>query len=262
MHRLLAKGRRFFDAMQDTPVDPNAAPDAETGLSSNDYAAIFEQVRPFTMVGGEGITFTAWETLRLICSDVPGVLVECGTWRGGASMAMLLAQRQRFGRVVRPVYMLDSFEGLPRAEDVDGPLARLWQSGERPDLYFDNCRASLEEVQFALASMGFTEKDYVLMKGWFEATAPDLATLLTDRRIALLRLDADWYSSTKICVDHLFPLVAEGGTMVIDDYYAWDGCAKAINEFVGTCETAYRITSIRGCEGAFIQKRVRLSFDS
>ena len=54
MHRLLAKGRRFFDAMQDTPVDPNAAPDAETGLSSNDYAAIFEQVRPFTMVGGEG----------------------------------------------------------------------------------------------------------------------------------------------------------------------------------------------------------------
>jgi hypothetical protein len=214
------------------------------------------------MVGEEAITFTAWEAVRLICSDVPGAIVECGVWRGGSSMAMLLAQRRRFGRVVRPVYMLDSFEGLPEAEEIDGPLARAWQSGERPDLLFDNCRASIEEVRFALESMGFAEADCVLIKGWFDKTVPQLATELASKRISLLRLDGDWYRSTKTCIDYLFPLVSDGGTLVIDDYYAWDGCAKAINEFVGTCEAPYRITSIRNCEGAFIQKRVRLSFES
>lgn len=80
--------------------------------------------------------------------------------------------------------------------------------------------------------------------------------------IALLRLDGDWYSSTKVCVDHLFPLIEEGGTMVVDDYYAWDGCAKAINELLGACGHPYRITTIGNWEGAFIHKRARLSFDS
>jgi O-methyltransferase len=242
-------------------VHATANPGATSGLSTEEYAAIYEQVRPYTMVPEAGIAFVVQETIRLIESDVPGVLVECGVWRGGASMAMLAAQRFRFGRVVRTMVMLDSFEGLPPVESHDGPLARAWQEGACPEFFFDNCRASVDELRDALSLLDFSPADYRIIKGWFCNTVPELREELGEESIALLRLDSDWYASTKVCLENLFPLVAVGGTVAIDDYYAWDGCAKAVHEYLGSRGLSYRIRSLPDYSGAFLRKRDRLSFN-
>lgn len=81
-----------------------------------------------TRVGEAAVRFTAEQAVDVIERDVPGVLVECGVWRGGCSAAMLLAQQARYGEVRRRAYLLDSFEGLPPASERDGPLARQWQA--------------------------------------------------------------------------------------------------------------------------------------
>jgi hypothetical protein len=182
-----------------------------SGLSTEAYAAIYEQVRPYTMVPEAGIAFVVQETIRLIESDVPGVLVECGVWRGGASMAMLAAQRFRFGRVVRTMVMLDSFEGLPPAESHDGPLARAWQEGACPEFFFDNCRASVDELRDALSLLDFSPADYRIIKGWFCNTVPELREELGEESIALLRLDSDWYASTKVCLEKSVPFGCHRG---------------------------------------------------
>lgn len=223
---------------------------------------IWEKVKPFTMVPEPAIGFLIGQVTALIANKVPGLLMECGVWRGGASMAMLLAQQAAFGRVERPVYMLDSFQGLPPVTVRDGPLARKWQDGGDPDNFLDNCRAVRNELERTLGGMQFAEGDYKIVEGWFDQTVPHVADEIKPRSIALLRLDGDWYESTRCCLDSLVPLVSEGGIVIIDDYYAWDGCARAVHDYLSTRDAAYRIRSLPNWYGAyFVKKASRDRFD-
>jgi O-methyltransferase len=153
-------------------------------------------------------------------AGIEGSIVECGTWRGGmiAGIADVLGSRRSY-------YLCDSFQGLPPAKEIDGAAARAWQSNVTGSTYYDNCAASEEDARSAmsLSSAG----DYHIVKGWFEETLPGLP----DERIALLRLDADWYESTKCILDNLAARVVPGGLIIIDDYYTWEGCTIAVNEF-------------------------------
>jgi hypothetical protein len=213
------------------------------------------------MVPEPGLRFTVERTVEVARSAIPGVLVECGVWRGGCSLAMLRAQEETFGHVRRCVYLLDSFEGLPPVTARDGPLAQQWQSAtEAPD-YYDNCRASVAEVRRALDAFGFTARDYEIVDGWFDETLPGLAERLSAAGIALLRIDADWYEPTLACLDHLLPIVSPGGFVIVDYYYAWDGCARAVHEFLGRHDLPYRIRSIPGFAGAYFVKSHRETFD-
>ena len=85
--------------------------------------------------------------------------------------------------------------------------------------------------------MSKTGVDFELIKGWFENTVP------TNKHdsISLLRLDADWYDSTKICLEHLFPKVVKDGIIIIDDYYVWDGCTKAVHDYLSETKSSCRI---------------------
>ena len=232
------------------------------GLNEKAVADILEIVQPYSMVHESGIRFTIEQTVECIRRGVPGVLVECGTWRGGCSVAMLLAQRRAFGKVVRPVYMLDSFEGLPQVDERDGPLAASWQAGADPAKFFDNCKAAANDLGQLLAEQKFVSGEYALVRGWFDQTIPDLAAQVKDQGIAVLRLDGDWYSSTSVCIEQLCPLVAEEGIVIIDDYYAWDGCARAIHDFLSRNDLPYRIKSLFNNYGAYFVKRAfRRSFD-
>lgn len=105
-------------------------------------AGILSTCMDYSMVHPSGVEFLIHDTVRLIRGGVPGVIVECGVWKGGASLAALLAQRHAFGRVERSVYLLDSFEGLPPVKEKDGPLAADWQRGEDAERFLDNCRAA------------------------------------------------------------------------------------------------------------------------
>jgi O-methyltransferase len=154
--------------------------------------------------------------------NVNGLVVECGVWRGGmiAGIAELLGPERRY-------YLFDSFEGLPPAQEIDGPHALAWQADVSSPTYYDNCSAPIESAQAAMQLSG--AKDYTIVKGWFTETIP---RFVAPDPIALLRLDGDWYESTLTSLSCLYPLVAEAGLIIVDDYYAWDGCARAVHEFL------------------------------
>ena len=224
-------------------------------LDPSVVSAIIDTVRPLTMVHETGVEFVIHETVRLIESDIPGLFVECGVWRGGCSLASLLAQRAAFGEVSRPIYLLDSFEGLPLVTEKDGPLAAAWQKGEVSETFLDNCRATEDEVGGALKRHGFGPNDAITVKGWFKDTLPGVVDALKGHGIALLRLDADWYDSTIECLTALEPLVSEEATVIIDDYYAWDGCARAVHDYFSRHSLPYRIKSLPYNFGMFFTKR-------
>jgi O-methyltransferase len=224
---------------------------APTGLAAVEVDRIVSSVRDLTMVPEPGLRFTVETTVDAINREIPGAVVECGVWRGGCSIAMLEAQRAVFGGVVRPVYMLDSFEGLPPATSRDGPLAAAWQASvDAPDFY-DNCKASEAELRSNLDKLRFTRSDYRIVAGWFVETLPTVAAELRNQGIAVLRLDADWYEPTLLCLEHLVPLVAEDGFVLLDDYYAWDGCARAMHDYVARRNVPYRIRSVADFAGAY-----------
>jgi O-methyltransferase len=154
---------------------------------------------------------------------IAGCVIECGVWRGGmsAGMAEVLGANRQY-------YLFDSFEGLPPArEDLDGAAAVAWQGDTASPTYYNNCLAAEEEAAAAMKLSGATS--FSLVKGWFNETLPQFTP---PSEIAVLRLDGDWYDSTRVCLENLYPHVASGGIVIVDDYYNWDGCARAVNEFI------------------------------
>lgn len=150
-----------------------------------------------------------------------GVIVECGVWKGG----MLAALAEKFPD--KSIIGFDSFAGLPAAQPIDGEAAINWQKDVESDIYYDNCRCSEKRFHETLIMAG---RNYEVRTGWFKDTIPEFAKRW--RPITVLRLDGDWYESTKICIDNLWPLLNYKGVMIIDDYKAWDGCRKAVDEFL------------------------------
>jgi hypothetical protein len=242
-------------ALQEDVAEPGKLTDAQ-------ITRIMETVKPLTMVVESGVRFACEQTVEVIGRGIAGAIVECGVWRGGCSIAMLLAQREAFGRVERPVHMLDSFEGLPPVMPRDGPLAQRWKEGAAPERYHDNCKASLDELKTTLGAMSFRSGEYEIWPGWFNSTLPGLVETIKEQGIALLRLDGDWYDSTFVCLEQLMPLVSEDGVVIIDDYYAWDGCARAVHDYLSRHDLPYRIRSLFNCYAVyFVKKPFRDRFD-
>jgi hypothetical protein len=205
-------------------------------------APIMARIRPFTMVPERSLVELAQQVSAILTLQVPGDFVECGVWRGGASFLMAELLRQA-GVSDRRVWLFDSFEGLPPPTEPDGARALAYTGDRANPWYHDNCRASLEEVQGSVDALGLARWTR-LVKGWFEETLP----LHRERigPIALLRIDGDWYSSVRCCLDNLYDQVVDGGLVILDDYYAWDGCAVATHEFLGSRRLAHRIESVVG----------------
>ncbi len=216
------------------------------------FAEIGTAVRPYTMVPWPSIDIMLRAVRWVTRQQVVGDLVECGAWRGGCSAAMRLAQLDDELASARALHVFDSFEGLPPAQTVDGPMAAAWQADVDNPGYYDNCTASLDEVRAAFSELGVPAEGVHFHAGWFDDTVPAYAAKAGP--IAVLRLDGDWYSSTKVCLEHLYPLVADGGIVLIDDYYAWDGCARAVHEYLGANGLNHRIRSVAGFWSAYFVK--------
>jgi O-methyltransferase len=174
-----------------------------------------------------------------------GAVVECGTWKGGMAAGMI-----QIGGPGRRYYFFDSFEGLPPAKGIDGPRAKRWQADTSSPTYYGNCTASLEDFRHTLEMAGKTDAVEV-HKGFFENTVPAFDC----PPIAVLRLDADWYESTTICLEKFWNHVLPGGLILIDDYYDWDGCARAVHAFLATRQAPERIYQGPIGRVAFILKK-------
>ncbi len=191
-------------------------------------AAIHRKNAAFTMISEELYVdnLLLAEKIKLVDGDI----VECGVWRGGmiAGIAELIGKGRNY-------FLFDSFEGLPEAKEIDGKSAIAWQQNKEGENYHDNCKA---EMDFAITAMEKTGVDYECIKGWFDETVP---VFNKSNEIALLRLDGDWYDSTMVCLKYLYPKVVNGGMIILDDYYTWDGCSRAVHDYLSQIQSASRI---------------------
>ena len=162
--------------------------------------------------------------------NTPGCIVECGVWRGGMSAAMA----EICGRD-RKYFLFDSFEGLPPANENDGKDAIDWQKNRDSEFYYDNCKAEMKYAKNAMELSGVKAPE--LVQGWFNETLHKSNT----GPIAILRLDADWYESTMTCLNEFYPKVSSGGLVLIDDYNFWEGCSKAVHDYLSKNNLSDRI---------------------
>ncbi len=252
-----APRRPANSALSTPPFAPNVA------RLPGQINRIVERVRPYTMVPTVAVIKTIELTLEVSGrNDDHDIIVECGVWKGGSSLAMILAQKEILGRVRHPVWMFDSFEGLPKATPADGPLGVEWEQLPDHSSRISNCKAGLDEVLAMMNHEGIDPSYYHVFKGWFNQTLAPAAAELEQRgiQIALLRLDGDWYESTLDCLNWLFPRLRKGAPCILDDYYAWDGTALAVHEYFGNNRIAARIRSIQDLHGAYFYNKVRESF--
>lgn len=208
-------------------------------LAGEEDRAIAERALPYTMTGAPRLLATIDAVRYCLAREVPGALVECGVWRGGSVLAMILTL-QELSADDRDIYLYDTFEGMtqPTAADVsdfDGAAVTAWeqagQENRRPwEGLFGSEVFNEQAVRSLLLSTGYPEARLHFVRGPVEQTLPDAAP----DSIALLRLDTDWYESTRHELLHLFPLLRPGGVLIIDDYGHWHGARRAVDEYFGS----------------------------
>jgi hypothetical protein len=199
---------------------------------------IIARVQPYTFTSPERIASLCNAVEYIVRCNIPGDIVECGVWKGGSMMAAALTLL-RCGDTQREVYLFDTFEGMSAPTEVDlTSYHGADQTSYHPDKFsgaeilarFDlsGLILPLEEVRHNLSSVGYPDDRIKLVKGPVEATLPNKAP----SKIALLRLDTDWYESTRHELIHLYPRLAQRGVLIIDDYGHWEGAQKAVDEYI------------------------------
>src|ERR1043166_2479536 len=196
--------------------------------------AILNKVKPFTASNAERVTGLINSVKYLVANKIEGDFVECGVWRGGSMMAAMYTLLD-LGDTSREFFLFDTFEGMsdPTEKDVmfDGQNAKdvlsQFEKKEGPGNYW--CVAGTEDVWRNVLATGYPKDKIHLVKGKVEDTLPKAAP----QKIAMLRLDTDWYESTAHELKHLYPRLVENGVLIIDDYGHWLGARQAVDEFFG-----------------------------
>ena len=164
---------------------------------------------------------------------IEGDIVECGVWRGGSMMAAALTL-QRLGETDRGLHLFDTFAGMPEPSEADEPSPydayspqKRWRRQSRGSNASTWAAVPVERVEEAMMSTGYPADRVHCVPGMVEDTLPERAP----EKIALLRLDTDWYESTKHELEQLYPRLVEGGILIIDDYGHYEGARRAVDEF-------------------------------
>lgn len=201
--------------------------------SSGDDETILNMVRPYTMTSPERI----WSLLQAVKyveqNKLDGAFVECGVWRGGSAMVMAL-KCMEMGERDRMIWLYDTFEGMTEPSEYDresGSGARasdMLSSTEKGDGNNIWCIASYGDVIANLKQTDYPFDNFHLIKGDVNKTLDQKIP----EKISLLRLDTDWYESTKHELEVLYPKLVSGGVCIIDDYGHWAGAKKAVDEYL------------------------------
>src|SRR5665647_388614 len=237
-------GRRVVLQDVKNPKDLN---DADVDIIKYEYFDIIRQVLPYTLTTPARLFVLIEAVKYVINNNIEGDIVECGVWKGGSMMAAALALLE-MNATDRDLYLYDTFKGMtkPSEEDVTicGDTAHedysyrvkrkapevypyTPKSGDKNDMS-NWCYSSLEEVRKNMFSLRYPRDRIFLVQGRVEDTIPHQVPA----GISILRLDTDFYESTKHELEHLFPRVSQGGVLIIDDYGHWLGQKKAVDEYI------------------------------
>ncbi|MBL7497705.1 class I SAM-dependent methyltransferase [Frankia sp. CNm7] len=213
--------------------------------------ATIRETMPFTMTDPAKV-FGLIQSVRYVVNNaIPGDIAECGVWAGGSMMAAARTLLQ-LGDTSRHLYLFDTFEGTtpPTNADIspDGQTAEHLLANSDPD---DPMSAwsivPMEQVGENVAKIGYPEDKIHFVRGMVEETVPEQAP----DRLALLRLDTDWYESTRHEMEHLFPRISPGGVLIVDDYGWWKGAQQAVDAYIATHRIPLLLTRL-GPEGGAI----------
>ncbi len=204
---------------------------AASPLFDAEMLDIMRTVRPYTMTNEPKLDALITAVRYLTKHQIDGAMVECGVWRGGAMQAVAYAL-EKGGDTSRELYLYDTFEGMtpPTAEDVrfDGESAAKRLASHPKEGSAIWASASLEDVKAGFATVPYPADRVHFIKGPVESTIPEQAP----QKIALLRLDTDWYESTAHELTHLYSRLVPGGVLILDDYDWWQGARQATDEFL------------------------------
>jgi O-methyltransferase len=189
-----------------------------------EFLSLYEAAQAFTLTSRERM-YALYKAVEYITTHaIAGDVVECGVYRGGSTMLCASALRA-MNETSRSLWLYDTFDGMPEPAAID----RDFQGVSAADQWQPQCyRCGLDEVQSNLTRTGYPPARLRFVEGRVEETIPGQVP----DAIALLRLDTDWYASTRHELEHLFPRLVPGGVLIIDDYGHWQGCRKAVDEFL------------------------------
>ena len=236
LRKLNRRLERAITRLEKPPRNP-ASPRPERTLPP-DYddtaKEIIGQVRPFTMTSPDKLFALITAVRHVASTGLEGAIVECGVWRGG-SMHAVARTLHSLGCKDRDLYLFDTFEGMtePTEKDVSTggrQASALLENSDRTARVW--AVASIEDVQQGLDGLPYPPDRFHLVRGPVEETIPDQAP----EQIALLRLDTDWYASTRHELEHLYSRLVPGGVLIIDDYGTWQGSKEATDEFMATLD--------------------------
>lgn len=219
--------RRFGIELVSAGLNPEKYPDFTPA-----EIALIERVRPYTMTSMERIHALHKAVRYVIENNISGAFVECGVWRGGSMMAVALTLLDR-GVHDRALHLFDTFEGMTlptetdRSFDNEQASVRLQRDEKENKRGSAWCYAQQDYVEQVMASTDYPAQNVHFARGKVEDTLPEQAP----ENIAVLRLDTDWYESTKHEMIHLFPRLVRGGVLIVDDYGHWKGARKAVDEY-------------------------------
>jgi hypothetical protein len=191
-------------------------------MNKNTFISI---VSPYSMTSIEriGSLYDSLEHIRL--NNIEGDFVECGVWKGGNILGIM--EYLNFYNIKNVnVWAYDTFQGMTAPEEVDIDL----NNNKAEDILNQvMCYSSLDEVKKNLSNSKFPQNQLKLVVGDVCETL-DIKNNLPEK-ISLLRLDTDWYKSTKKELEVLFPLLVSKGVLIVDDFGHWQGSKKAVYEY-------------------------------
>ncbi|MBI2382594.1 MAG: class I SAM-dependent methyltransferase [Gammaproteobacteria bacterium] len=204
-------------------------------LSPADESIVAKCLR-YSMTGSARLTSLLDSVDYVTRRNIPGAFVECGVWRGGSVLAMIEKLLQ-LGITGRDIYLYDTFEGMttPGRHDLsafDRPALDVWKEAQRRgekawSNFFRTEVFNEDTVRELLYGTGYPKDRLHFVRGPVETTIPGVVP----PQVALLRLDTDWYDSTRHEMAHLYPRLQDGGVLIVDDYGHWDGCRRAVDEY-------------------------------
>ncbi|MEC9206315.1 MAG: TylF/MycF/NovP-related O-methyltransferase [Pseudomonadota bacterium] len=198
-----------------------------------EFIEIYSQCKDYTATSIERM-YALYEAVKYISQNkIEGEIVECGVWKAGSCM-LIAKTLKRLGDIERKIILYDTFDGMtePTDEDIEvetNQLARniLKKTPKNTDKYNIWAYAPLEMVKRNMRTTGYPEEKIIYVEGKVEQTLPKHAP----ENISILRLDTDWYESTRHELESLYPILSLNGILIIDDYGHFTGARKAVDEY-------------------------------
>jgi hypothetical protein len=227
--RLNNKLDRAVTRMETRLPPPKKTKRAKPGDFDDAAWEIIQRARPYTMTSNEKMFGLITAVRHVSRVNVPGAFVECGVWRGGSMHAASWTLLE-CGVTDREIYLFDTFSGMtePTERDRRGgrTAAELMERVDKSHSVW--AIASLEDVKAGIETLDYPQERFHFVEGPVEETIPDRAP----ETIAILRLDTDWYESTKHELEQLYDRLSPGGVLIMDDYGSWQGAKEATDEFM------------------------------